>query len=176
MGCSVGKMESMSRFVPVICRLSCMSIADLVEIEDESSPAPWSRNLFAQEFSNKSGSVFGARVQGKLVGFLICRILGDTAHIMNVAVRTHCRRRGIGRELLAYSLREFYAHGVAWATLEVRASNSAAQRLYESLGFREVGGRERYYSDNNEDAVIMNLDIRQFIDEFGDEAKDDISA
>jgi ribosomal-protein-alanine N-acetyltransferase len=77
------------------------------------------------------------------------------AHIVTVAVRDEERRRGIGERLLIACMemaREFDQEVV---TLEVRASNTAARRLYEKYGFAQAGVRKRYYSDNHEDAVIM---------------------
>lgn len=82
-------------------------------------------------------------------------LMVDEAHVTSVAVRPDCRGKGIG-ELLMLSLFEISQRvNARWVTLEVRKSNAAARALYLKLGFREAGIRPRYYTDNNEDAVIM---------------------
>lgn len=91
-----------------------------------------------------------------VVGYGGLWLMVDEAHVTSVAVRPAFRGRGLG-ELLMYSL-----FGTAmrlsarWVTLEVRVSNRVARALYQKLGFRETGIRPRYYTDNNEDAVIMS--------------------
>jgi ribosomal-protein-alanine N-acetyltransferase len=82
-------------------------------------------------------------------------LMVDEAHVTSVAVKPDMRGRGLG-ELLMLSLFDIALRLEArWVTLEVRVSNTIARRLYEKLGFREAGTRPRYYTDNNEDAVIM---------------------
>jgi ribosomal-protein-alanine N-acetyltransferase len=79
----------------------------------------------------------------------------DEAHITTFAVLPAWRRQGVGGRLLIELLDLAMGMGAAVATLEVRLSNRAARRLYERFGFRPVGLRPRYYSDNHEDALIM---------------------
>jgi [ribosomal protein S18]-alanine N-acetyltransferase len=79
----------------------------------------------------------------------------DEAHVTTFAVSPDCRRQGVGEHLLLELLRIAESVGAAVATLEVRVSNLPARRLYEKYGFRPVGVRPRYYTDNNEDALIM---------------------
>ena len=80
---------------------------------------------------------------------------GEEAHITENAVRETRRGNGIGELLLIGSLREAVKYGSKVMTLEARVSNFIAQRLYEKYGFKNVGTRKAYYSDNREDAVIM---------------------
>lgn len=155
---------------PVICRLSKQALSDLVEIEAESNTPPWSEELFKAEFQNRVGIVYGARVGGKLVGFLVAHFILDEFHILNFGVRKDFRGNGIGRALISQVLREMHSESARWATLEVRKSNLIARGLYESLGFSETGIRERYYPDDNEDGVVMSLNIQQFVME-GDNEK-----
>jgi len=79
----------------------------------------------------------------------------DEAHITTFAVHPDARRQRIGERLLQRLFEIAHEMNAEWLTLEVRASNLAAQRLYEKYGFRRAGVRRRYYSDNNEDALIM---------------------
>jgi ribosomal-protein-alanine N-acetyltransferase len=82
----------------------------------------------------------------------------DEAHVTTFAVEPAWRRRKVGERLLVALLDIALARGAREATLEVRLSNVAARRLYEKYGFRPVGIRPRYYSDNGEDALIMTTD------------------
>ena len=81
---------------------------------------------------------------------------GDDAHITEIAVRQSLRGRGIGELLLIGTIQAGLEHGSSAVTLEVRASNFIAQRLYQKYGFKSMGLRKAYYSDNREDAVIMS--------------------
>lgn len=147
----------------VLCRLSVASAADIAAIEAESNRPPWSEELFVKEFGNSHSFQFGARLEGRLIGFLIAHVVHDEAHIMNFGVRRDQRGCGHGRALLEYVLEEMFEQTVRWVTLEVRRGNSVARALYESGGFQEVGVRERYYTDNQEDAVVLKLNLQQFI-------------
>ena len=90
-----------------------------------------------------------------LLGFVGVWLMVGEAHIVTVAVREHYRRMGIGERLLIASVELARDAEQEVVTLEVRASNEAAQLLYEKYGFAKVGLRKRYYTDDNEDAVIM---------------------
>jgi len=93
-----------------------------------------------------------------IVGFVGVWLTLDEAHIVTIAVRESHRGRGIGELLLIAAIALATLNDREVVTLEVRASNQAAQALYEKYGFRKVGVRHRYYSDNHEDAVIMTTD------------------
>lgn len=79
----------------------------------------------------------------------------DEGHITTIAVHPDHRSRGIGELLVIGLIDQAYELGAQQLTLEVRVSNVAAQRLYHKYGFAEHGIRHRYYTDNNEDAIIM---------------------
>lgn len=157
-----------SRPIPVICSLSKASLKSVAQIEALSDRPAWSERLILQEFNNPHAHTFGARIEGKLVGFLICHVAADEAHILKFGVLPNHRSKGIGRLLISHVLRDLHANTVKWVTLEVRPSNQIALSLYDRLGFSEVGVRENYYSDNGEDALVMSLNIAQFIQEHGD--------
>jgi ribosomal-protein-alanine N-acetyltransferase len=93
-----------------------------------------------------------------IVGFVGVWLTPDEAHIVTIAVRESHRGRGIGELLLIAAIALATINDREVVTLEVRASNQAAQALYEKYGFRSVGVRPRYYSDNHEDAVIMTTE------------------
>jgi ribosomal-protein-alanine N-acetyltransferase len=136
-------------------RLGLEDLDAVEEIERASYPAPWSRSMFASELAKPSSISLGATRDGELVGFLVISRYVDAWHVMNLAVAPGQRRLGIASallerlfELTASDLRRGY-------TLEVRASNLGAIRLYERHGFEARGVRRGYYTDNREDAVIM---------------------
>lgn len=134
----------------------------LAEIDKECNRPPWNTGMFASEFGTPFSRVFCARWGGEIVGFLVAHVVADEAHILNFGIRQAVRRQGIGRELLSYALLDFHASGARWATLEVRRSNLGGQGLYESFGFYEVGVREKYYTDDREDALVMSLTLPQY--------------
>jgi ribosomal-protein-alanine N-acetyltransferase len=91
----------------------------------------------------------------RIVGFAGMWLMLDEAHVTTIGVKRELRGLGLG-ELLFVTLMDIAQHvGAARATLEVRVSNDSAQALYRKYGFHEEGIRRRYYSDNNEDALIM---------------------
>jgi ribosomal-protein-alanine N-acetyltransferase len=93
-----------------------------------------------------------------IIGFAGLWLMVDEAHITTIAVHPDFRRHGLGEFMLASLIDIAYDIGARWVTLEVRISNHVAQNLYRKYGFHEKGIRERYYSDNQEDALIMWTD------------------
>ena len=126
------------------------------EVERSSFPVPWPANAFRHELTqNRNARYVVARSNDVIVGYAGLWLMVDEAHITTFAVHPDHRRRRIG-ELLLHRLFEVAAvMNAEWLTLEVRASNIPAQKLYEKYGFRRAGVRRRYYSDNSEDALIM---------------------
>ncbi len=94
----------------------------------------------------------------RVLGYLGLWLPADEAHIVSIAVRASHRRQGVGELLLLAGLELARQEGRTLATLECRVSNHAAQALYDKYGFRRVGLRPRYYSDNLEDAYVMALE------------------
>jgi ribosomal-protein-alanine N-acetyltransferase len=93
-----------------------------------------------------------------IIGFAGLWLMVDEAHITTIAMHPDFRRRGLGEFMLVSLIDIAYSIGAKWVTLEVRVSNHSAQNLYRKYGFREAGLRHRYYSDNQEDALIMWTD------------------
>lgn len=143
-------------------RLQPMQVDDLdtvLAIERLSFSTPWSRAMFITELANtKTSRLLIARngdTPGTIVGYLAFRIIIDEMHIILVAVHPAWRRRSIARQLLEHALRQARDAACRKATLEVRTSNIAAQRLYFQLGFAPVGTRPRYYRRPSEGALIL---------------------
>ena len=93
-----------------------------------------------------------------IIGFAGLWLMVDEAHITTIAMHPDYRRLGLGEFMLVSLIDIAYTIGAKWVTLEVRVSNYNAQNLYRKYGFREAGLRHRYYSDNQEDALIMWTD------------------
>jgi ribosomal-protein-alanine N-acetyltransferase len=94
-------------------------------------------------------------VKERIVGFAGMWLMFDEAHVTTIGVKRELRGQGLGEVLFATLLEIAMNIGARRATLEVRVSNYPAQALYRKYGFHEEGIRRRYYSDNNEDALIM---------------------
>jgi len=128
------------------------------EIDKLSFKLPWpERSLRFEVINNPASRCWVAELENHLVGMLILWMLIDEAHIATLATHHEFRRQGIAKQLLVTALKEAYTEGARSVLLEVRAGNEPAQALYRKFGFEVVGRRERYYKDNNEDAVLMTL-------------------
>jgi ribosomal-protein-alanine N-acetyltransferase len=138
-------------------RLKLRDLGAIERIERASYPTPWSRSMFAGELAKPSSICLGAvdGETGTLAGYLIISRYVDAWHVMNLAVADEYRRRGIATRIMERLFELTAGDGRRAYTLEVRISNDAAIKLYESLGFRARGIRRGYYTDNREDALIM---------------------
>lgn len=134
-------------------------LAALAEIEKACFHAPWSADMLREELGK--GIFLVAEQDGAAVGYVGCQTVLDEGYITNVAVSPDCRRQGIGRALIAELTEQAKRAGLAFVTLEVRASNMPAIALYESAGFRQVGVRRNFYTAPTEDAVLMTLYLKE---------------
>ncbi|HSP89738.1 MAG TPA: ribosomal protein S18-alanine N-acetyltransferase [Vicinamibacterales bacterium] len=134
----------------------------VLEVDRLSFPSPWTRAMYEDELRQPETSfVLVLRTAAAPVaGYCSYRLVADELQINNVAVRPECRRLGAGRALVEAALEHGRGAGARTALLEVRASNVAAQRLYASLGFIQVGERPRYYAHPQEDALVLARDVR----------------
>ena len=142
--------------------VSPMELADVASVEAielASFSAPWPPNAYRTELqTNRLAHYMVIRVGSRIVGYAGLWLMVDEAHVTTFAIHPDWRRRRLGERLLLALLDAAFDRRAAEATLEVRLSNLAARRLYEKFGFRPVGIRPRYYTDNNEDALIMTTD------------------
>ena len=140
-------------------RILPMHVDDLPavhEIEKKSFTTPWPPHAYRSELeSNDLAHYVCAWTGGRIVAYAGMWLVVDEAHITTFAVDPPWRRRRIGDRLLMALLDVAITRGARDATLEVRVSNVGARRLYEKYGFRPVGIRPRYYSDDYEDALVM---------------------
>ena len=142
-----------------IAAMRVEDIPDVHAIERASFPVPWPAYAFRQELeTNRLARYLVARVGGEVVAYGGIWMMVDEAHVTTFAVLPEHRRGGIGSRLLLALIDLAVELAANVATLEVRISNADARRLYERFGFRPVGVRPRYYSDNAEDALIMTTE------------------
>ena len=141
-------------FAPLGGETDLDAVADL---EARCFTNPWTRDALAGELARSDvARVFVARLPGAPVAaFCSCWFVADELHVNTIAVDPAHRRSGIATGLMRYVIAEAARHGARRATLEVRASNDPARKLYESLGFAVSAVRPRYYTQPEEDALIL---------------------
>ncbi|MBN2117670.1 MAG: ribosomal protein S18-alanine N-acetyltransferase [Anaerolineales bacterium] len=131
----------------------------VIDLDHKSFSLPWPERSFRFELTdNPASRCWVAELDGKIVGMIVVWLLVDEAHIATLATDPDFRRRGIGKRLLAHALRHLIEEGARSSFLEVRESNLTAREMYRKFGYEETGRRRRYYRDNNEDAILMNLE------------------
>lgn len=137
-----------------LLRLDGSHLQALVDLDQICYGGLWGLQGYREELERTHSTVLGCFVKTYLCGFGILWQVMEEAHIISLAVHPQYRRRGIGTKLLCALLDAAVEQGCEWATLEVKASNRAAQHLYEHHGFRLLGRRHHYYADTGEDALI----------------------
>ena len=139
-----------------IRRMGVGDAAVVAAIEAATFARPWSEAAFRQEMEkNPVARYLVAERDGQVIGYAGAWIVLDESHVTNVAVAEAERGKGIGIALMEKLLWYLSNLGAAYATLEVRESNTRAQAMYTKLGFVKVGKRKKYYEDNGEDAWLM---------------------
>lgn len=144
-------------------RMRRSDIDQVHALEESIFPTPWTRKSYEFELERNPASeqwvieAWAEHNEWIVIAYSVCWQLGDELHIANLAVAPKFRRRGLGRRLLHHVLVRAAERGMKSATLEVRSGNQAARALYTSFGFEVVGRRKRYYSNNHEDALLMQL-------------------
>jgi len=129
----------------------------VLSVETESFTNPWTREMYAWELQNRAVChILVVRTADRpVVGFCAFWLVVDEIHVNNIAILPELRGRGMGTALMHRVLDEAHQLGARRATLEVRASNVGARRLYERLGFHVAGTRRNYYTNPVEDALIL---------------------
>ncbi|MFC1557005.1 ribosomal protein S18-alanine N-acetyltransferase [candidate division KSB1 bacterium] len=147
----------MKRLSVTLRRITIEDIDTVAEIEQETFPSPWSAQSIRDVLTkNILGRGIIAEYGDHIAGYAFYWIIMDELHIANIAVRTEYRRRKIGAGMLKYMLDEGLKQGAVYALLEVRASNYPAIKMYEHFGFTHMHTRRNYYSDTQEDALVMS--------------------
>ena len=152
-------MVARPRLSVVVAPMAIDDVETVQAIELASFSAPWPPNAYLTELqTNRLAHYMVIRVGSDVVGYAGLWLMVDEAHVTTFAIHPDWRRRHLGDRLLLALIDIALDRRAAEATLEVRLSNLPARRLYEKFGFRPVGIRPRYYTDNQEDALIMTTD------------------
>lgn len=133
---------------------------EVLDIERDSFRVPWTPDMFIREFENDVSRQRVAKDEaGNVLGYLFYWFVIDEAHLMNVAVAPAARRHGVGRFLMERLIEECRLQRAAFLGLEVRRGNEPAIALYDTLGFKPIGLRKKYYVEENEDAILMEMEF-----------------
>lgn len=131
------------------------------EIERRIFTTPWPRNAYYRELSSRNSAYYivlrreDEEDRSTIVAYGGMWRMYDEAHVTTIGVREDLQRLGYGRIVFAGLVQAAYDMGAKWVTLEVRSSNASAIRMYEGYGFKVIGRRKGYYTDNGEDAIVM---------------------
>jgi len=146
------------------------------EIEREIFATPWPRNAYYRELASRASAHYvvlrqegpvdrpagpphaahrGADFDPTIIGYGGMWRMYDEAHVTTIGVRRDLQHRGYGRIIFAGLVQAAYDMGAKWVTLEVRTTNDNAMKMYEAFGFKVIGRRKGYYTDNGEDAIVM---------------------
>ena len=133
---------------------------DVMEIESDANPTPWSKQTFEKILELRSLS-FVIIQNSVLIGFCIANKVLDECHLQNISVIENMRRQGVGDFMLDILIKRMKLAQLKVALLEVRRSNKIAQDFYRKNGFDELSVRKDYYQAKNgrEDAIIMRLEV-----------------
>ena len=143
----------------VIRKMTIDDVPVVVELDKMSFSLPWPERSFRFELTdNPASRCWVAEADGRIIGMIVVWLIVAEAHVATLATHPDFRRQGIAKKLLSHALQYLSSEGAQSSFLEVRASNTAAQEMYRKFGYKESGRRRHYYKDNDEDAILMNLD------------------
>jgi ribosomal-protein-alanine N-acetyltransferase len=144
---------------PIILPMLSSDLDAVQRIAAACFPVPWTRAEFEKELTRSYAvlRVLRPSLQSPVCAFANYWHVADELQVMNIATLPSLQRQGHASALLQDLLQTASERRARWVTLEVRRSNAAARSLYQKFGFAEQGVRQRYYSDNGEDAVVMHL-------------------
>jgi len=139
-----------------IREMTAGDIPPVMEIERASFITPWTEGMFRAQLRFREHAINLVLLEdGTVVGYAAAWIAYDEIHLLSIAVVPAVRRRGLGGEILRTVMERGRARGAVRVILEVREGNAAAHAFYRMHGFVDIGTRRRYYSDTDEDAIIM---------------------
>jgi ribosomal-protein-alanine N-acetyltransferase len=143
-----------------IANFKLRDLEELLEIEKFSFPkSPYDKKTFLMWYNVAKEGFFVARIDKKIVGYIIGYKNGKTGVLVSIATHPEFRGKGIGTKLWERLVQFFNESGVKKVKLQVRKSNFVAQKFYENLGFKKAGIKKGYY-ENGEDAISMELSLR----------------
>jgi ribosomal-protein-alanine N-acetyltransferase len=151
--------QNLNNDMSAMVEIRTMSYSDLsqvIVVEQKAYPHPWTSGIF-RDCIRVGYHAWVMTLGTKVIGYGIVMLSPGEAHILNICIDPDYQRRGLGRYLLRYLIRQSRRAEVDMVLLEVRRSNISAQQLYQSEGFHELGVRKAYYpsNDGREDAIIL---------------------
>ena len=151
--------QNMSDEMSALVEIRTMSYSDLkpvITVEEKAYPHPWTLGIF-RDCLRIGYNAWVMTLDKKIIGYGIVMLSPGEAHILNICIEPDFQKKGLGRYLLRHILKKSTQTDVDMVLLEVRRSNAAAQQLYQSEGFHELGVRKAYYPADNgrEDAIIL---------------------
>lgn len=145
-----------------IAKMTLQDTKDAADLEKQVFSQPWSRQGFCAALEQEQNIFLSARaMDGAFLGYCGLYVAGEEGEITNVAVDPSMRRKGIGEQLLQELFVQAKLQGITQIFLEVRCSNTAAQKLYLKMGFQSCGVRKGFYQKPKEDAVVMSVSLGQ---------------
>lgn len=142
-----------------IRKATLQDIENIATLEEATFSVPWSREAIEKDLSNPVATYFVAEENESIVGYVGVWCVLDEGQITNVAVHKNYRQQGIGRQLIQTLIAYAKEKALMMLLLEVRESNEAAKKLYQSCQFESIAKRKNYYTKPVEDACIMQLDL-----------------
>lgn len=144
----------------VIRKMSFIDVDAVSKVDKASFTIPWPKETFLQEITkNDYAHYFVAELDQQVIGYVGMWIVIDDAQITNIAVKPEFRGYKIGEKLFQYACEQAVRMGSERLSLEVRASNNVAQGMYRKFGLVPGGIRKKYYTDNQEDAIVMWVNL-----------------
>ncbi len=129
-------------------------------IELDVFPTPWPSNAYHRELrANRSAHYSCLWRDAEIAAYSGLWSVGEEAHVTTIGVRRGDQGHGLGKVMFAHLVNQSYALGANFMSLEVRPTNEPAIHLYETFGFKVLGRRRGYYTDNGEDAMVMWSDL-----------------
>lgn len=138
-----------------IVEMTADHVIQIAQLERTCFSDPWSQNSIASELENPLSYWLVAMAGNVVAGYVGSQTVLGESDMMNLAVRPEFRRNGVARELVQALVEGLKKRGSHCLTLEVRVSNGPARKLYETLGFVQIGRRPNYYQHPREDGLIL---------------------
>lgn len=141
-------------------KMGLEDLDQIMAVEHDAFTLPWSKESFQNELiKNQFALYIVLEVDKQIVGYCGVWIILDEAHITNIAILSKYRGKKLGEALMRKIMELAKERGAKTMTLEVRVTNMVAQSLYRKLGFQGGAVRKNYYSDNQEDALVMWVNL-----------------
>lgn len=145
-----------------IRKMQITDVERIIEIEKVSFATPWTYDIFYHELiENHYAHYYVIEWEGIVVGYAGMWVVIDETQITNIVILPEYRGKQLGKRLFQHMLSTAITHGTKQLSLEVRKSNIIAQEMYAKFGLVPGGIRKNYYTDNQEDAIVMWVNFNE---------------